>query len=587
MGNYYKHKRKKSNILWTAFKSSIVVVFLLMLLLILVILIGYKEPGNVKDESEDLEIVYLNLPGMRNEEETIVKEDVNQIDEDQNSNSDETETEETMVASIEETITGPFDITVKWVKDSEDGYIVKYRQVSSSSEKHGKANREDNSMSMSEICTCFAEGSEDSGIEDANHGWHSFETDKGSFDITGLTPGREYEVHILYKNNEEYHPKFHVTTASSGYGDPFLSIDAILTLSTRDENTGKVLDRGSSTSVKMSSVNGCNGVTVKPVISLPVYSDADKSEQLASVAAGSELKIMVDTNLHYCYLAPNGDYYVRVKNDTDNIQGWVNARFLMVDAYGLFKVDDTVCGIHIDRTNAKGSIFTAGGNGNSVDITSEENSRYDCLADGNRSVFLNSSGYNTINNVTNQKLANYGSENQMPVIWDLALELIQCQKNSLENGYTLLIYEGYRPYSASQQVSGNLSGQGILSNVVYNTNLAQGFLTDKTYDYSYYISKASRHNKGTATDLTLCKVNSLTELGNEVNMQTKMHTLDFRCNMLYNNWQADLLSDIMMGHGSNLECLSVRSEWWHFQMNNSRTDIYPYIKDYNYYDIVF
>lgn len=590
MGNIYRHKRKyKSNVLWTAFKSSIVVVLLLMLALILVVLIGYRDPSESKEtESGELEVVYLNLPGMHVEEEVVVKNenDLN-IEDTITENEADKEEEIHIVKQIEDLKQGPFNISFKWVQDSENGYVIRYRQLSANTDKHGKANREDNSMSMGEICTCFQEGMDDSGVEDANHGWHSFETDKGSFNLTGLSPDRDYEIHILYKDKtEEYLPKFTLRTASYGYGDPFESIDAFLTISTRDESTGKVLEVGNRTSVKMSSDNGCQNVVVKPVKDLPAYTDVSKASQATTMSKGAELKIMVDTNGNYCYLSEDKNYYVRVKDENEN-QGWVNARFLMVDAKGLFSPSDSVGGILIKRTNASASIFTAGGNGKAVDLASDENSRYDCLADGNSSTYLNSVGYNRINNVTGEKLANYGSSNQMPVIWDLALELIQCQKSSLENGCTLLMYEGYRPYSASQQVSGNLSGQGILANVVYNTNLAQGFLTDKSYDYSYYISKASRHNKGTATDLTLVKINSLTEVGDELPMQTKMHTLDFRCNMLLNNWQADLLSDIMMGHGSNLECLSVRSEWWHFQMNNKRTDIYPYIGEYEYYDIVF
>ena len=57
--------------------------------------------------------------------------------------------------------------------------------------------------------------------------------------------------------------------------------------------------------------------------------------------------------------------------------------------------------------------------------------------------------------------------------------------------------------------------------------------------------------------------------------------------MLYNNWEADLLSDIMMGHGSNLECLGVKSEWWHFQLKKGRTDLYPFIDKYGYCDFEF
>ena len=70
-------------------------------------------------------------------------------------------------------------------------------------------------------------------------------------------------------------------------------------------------------------------------------------------------------------------------------------------------------------------------------------------------------------------------------------------------------------------------------------------------------------------------------------MQTKMHTLDFRCNMEYNTWAADLLIDIMTSHGSNLEYLRDKQEWWHFQLQTELTGLYPLIDQYGYSDIIF
>lgn len=586
MSSKKRRNRKKYILFWVAFKSSIIAFMMLMIMLLVLILLDNSEKKVVEEPNPAIEEpITVNVPGTVTEPEGQNTDTVDETKENEQKPIEET-VEETTENNVD-VEKGPFSIDMKFASNEGDEFIVRYRQLSQNSEKHGKEYREDSSKAMSELCTCFAEGTTDSEEENAKNGWHEFETNKQNYELTGLLPDKEYEIHILdKKTNEEYLPKFTVKTEQYGFGDPFRSMDAFLILSTRDEYTGKILEKGEPVSVKMSSSNGCNNTAVKPVKDLGLYSDVSQSEQIGTVKKGSDLKVMVDTDGHYCYLSKDGKYLLRVK-DEDGNKGWVNAGFIMVDVNGLFCPDDSACGIHINRTNAEASIFTAGGSGKSVDVTSDEETRYDCLSNGDYGDFLNAGGYNAINNVTGTKLANYGSKNQLPVIWYMALELRQCQKNALENGYALLIYEGYRPYSASKQVSGNLTQQGVLSKNEYDTNLAQGFLSDKTYDWSYYISKASRHNKGTAVDLTLVAINSSTELGEEVGMQTKMHTLDFRCNMLFNNWQADLLSDIMMGHGSNLECLSVRSEWWHFQMKNSRTDIYPYIGEYEYYDIVF
>ncbi len=92
---------------------------------------------------------------------------------------------------------------------------------------------------------------------------------------------------------------------------------------------------------------------------------------------------------------------------------------------------------------------------------------------------------------------------------------------------------------------------------------------------------------GVATDLSIVRIDSATELGEDAHMQTKMHTLDFRCNMAYNTWEADRLTDIRAGHEATLVYLGLRQEWWHFQLRYTRTDLYPYISSIKYEDFAF
>lgn len=492
------------------------------------------------------------------------------------------------VPELRETTSTATSIELSWADTSGVGYIVKYRLIANSNgEHHGKTYTEDGSRAMDNICTACFEGADTSEIENSEHGWLVKEVNEPSIALTGLHTSSEYEIHIEYNNEseEEYLPSFIVATGSNGYCDPFMGIDCILNISDRD-SMGNVISRTASATVTASSADGCIGVEAKPIMGTSFYDDPELSSKTIDLTAGTKLTIIDNEEGNHCYLSPSGQWALYAEDEEGN-KGWVNARTLLIDVKALFEADNYIYGIQTNRTNAYSSIFTSGGNAHAVNTSDIPETRYDSISVNDINYYLYVDGYNVIDGITGEALPNYGSPYQMPVIWDLALELIQCQKNALENGYTLLMYEGYRPASTSLAVSGQLSGLGYLSTEAYGTNLAQGFLVGGSYNVSYYIAQKSRHNRGTATDITLMRFNSIDELGEEIEVQTKMHTLDFRCNMQFNTWEADLLTDIMIGHGSNLEYLSIRSEWWHFQLKNDRTDLYPLISLYGYSDIVF
>lgn len=485
---------------------------------------------------------------------------------------------------------GTTTIHLAWNPTSNSGYDVLYRAVANSNgEHHGKNYTEDKSRSMSSMCTAVYEGEDDGGIQDEEHGWIRKTTRESSIVITGLSPNVTYEVHIVHSNTSlgEYVPQFELTTANYGYGDPFRAIDSFITVSNRDMSTGEILTKGETVCVEMSSPNGCLGVMAKPIMDTNMYENCTMETMNYTIPKGTSLTVLSDEMGYYCYRTYEGVWTLHVVAN-GGYTGWVDARALMIDAKGLFSPENDIYGIQVDRTNAYSSIFTCGGNGKAVDLSSDPSTRYNSLQSGNnRDSIIDATGYNSIDRITGKALPNYGRQDQMPVIWDLAVELIQCQKSALENGYTILMYEGYRPLSTSDAVRTELSNQAYLTHPAGGTTLAQGWLTGTTYSVGFYIAAKSRHNRGIATDLSMMRFNSISELGQEADMQTKMHTLDFRCNMQYNTWEADLLTDIMIGHGSHLEYLSYRQEWWHFQLNSNLTDLYPLIDKYDYVDFVF
>ena len=536
--------RKKKIEMLIAFE---VIVLLILTVVTVLVIKGAVKKGNLQEQPEEVVAIENSATVSDNTSSDITQEEVVQ--------------ETAKEPQIVEQNVSPTSIDLVWEDTFADGYIVEYQSSSydETSEFHTEP------VKLIRV------------------------TDTASVSLTGLNISETYNISIFLNDGSrtEYLPEFIVSTSADGYCDPFKAIDATINVYTWDDATGTALDMTDTGTVMMSSANGCLGVEAKPIMDASCYADAGMTSVTGSLIAGTDTFITEDENGYYCYLSTSGDWVVHITS-ADGFSGWINARTLLIDINGLFSPDNDIYGIQINRTNAYSSIFTTGGNAQTVnDYEEDQLTRYNCLSENNIEVALSSDGYNVIDNITGQKLPNYGEAEQMPVIWDLALELKQCQKNALFTGYSIRIYDGYRPLSTSAAVSGELASQGYLVTSVNGTDLAQGYLTSGIYNINYYIAQKSRHNRGIAVDLTIVRFDQIDSLGAEAHMQTKMHTLDFRCNMETNTWEANLLIDVMTGHGSNLEYLRDRQEWWHFQLNTSMTDLYPLVDQYGYADIVF
>lgn len=393
------------------------------------------------------------------------------------------------------------------------------------------------------------------------------QVDKGECSIGGLKSGRSYTVTIVNtRDNTQYLEPMTFSLTPTGYGDPFKSIYTKL-------NVGET-----SKWVRMTSEKGSFDAKAWPNFETALYEEPELKNRLQSVAGGTPLVVTTDGEGHYCYCRSANRWSLYVKTE-DGKTGWINADVLFVDITDLFDTHNNIYGIQINRTNAYSSIFTAGGSSTGVDTVSDPSTRFNSLE--SKDNIFTTTGFNEIKGITGMALANYGSEAQMPLIWDLALELIQSQKNALENGVGLLIYDGYRPNRASLDVSESVKGNNYLAQTSNGRNLANGYLSGG-YSWTAYIAKYSRHNKGIAVDITISDFPDVDNSGKELAMQTKMHTLDYRCNVYYNNDNAKLLADIML-EKTNLIPIAGKQEWWHFELP-IREDLYPQINNYKYVD---
>ena len=207
------------------------------------------------------------------------------------------------------------------------------------------------------------------------------------------------------------------------------------------------------------------------------------------------------------------------------------------------------------------------------------------ISNANSSIYK-SSGYN-IPNVTGTKLYAGGkvynvrlrkNEYMAPVLYSVAKKLLIAQKSFLSKGYTIKVYDVYRPYSVSTKIYTALtnlynSNQTVKNNILYSYG-ASG--TRYQWDKGWFLaSSVSTHNTGAAIDMTLANKSN----GVEVSMPTAMHELSTKAIKYYSpnvsnvpanyskkmNTNSKLMDSVVTSSGLT----PLASEWWHFQDSSS------------------
>lgn len=145
----------------------------------------------------------------------------------------------------------------------------------------------------------------------------------------------------------------------------------------------------------------------------------------------------------------------------------------------------------------------------------------------------------------------------------VAKQLRSAQKTFLKDGYSIKIYDAYRPYSVTLAIRDGYSaflktdqGKQLRQKYYYN-GYAEGY---------FLAQKVSSHNYGAAVDMTLVEIAN----DEELTMPSAMHTLDARSGL--KSWQgngttetshAQYMREIMVANGF----ATLESEWWHFQVD--------------------
>ncbi|MDD4189454.1 MAG: M15 family metallopeptidase, partial [Eubacteriales bacterium] len=142
---------------------------------------------------------------------------------------------------------------------------------------------------------------------------------------------------------------------------------------------------------------------------------------------------------------------------------------------------------------------------------------------------------------------------------DTAEKLLLAQSLFEKDGYSIKIYDAYRPYSVQLRLF--------------------EFVTDPAYIADP--KSASFHNRGCAVDMTLTDSS-----GNELEMPTPMHTLGPEANIYYSGMTDEARTNMEYMQKIMLQCgfLNYELEWWHFKDANSSQYM---VTDYDFTEIVF
>lgn len=295
-----------------------------------------------------------------------------------------------------------------------------------------------------------------------------------------------------------------------------------------------------------------NGATGYASIDINLTSKPNSSKVIKTLSAGQGFTI----------ISEDEDWW-QIK--VDNTTGWVNTKYCMIN------LPDIIPSIIYDDTNSYKSLFR------SSEIS--------------------------IPNITGKQLYNAYKYNKrlskdeflMPIIYSMAKKIMDAQTAALEDGYSLKIYETFRPYETQKAVCKNLKELISENKTVYDGIYGGGWSED------WFISQSiSNHQKGVAMDVSLVKVNetkikttgdykylTVTDYS-ECKMPTKMHELsDAAITFQYGvpassktEWKEVPLAKTMTSDAKRLQkyCTGVgltplSSEWWHFNDLDTRSNI--------------
>ena len=298
------------------------------------------------------------------------------------------------------------------------------------------------------------------------------------------------------------------------------------------KDTFALTETNAIVTVKDGKLEGCTGYMA---VKENLYKTASSKKKISTLKAGTPFVIIKEVG-SYWYI------------DTGSSKGYIKHQVAMIN------LRDYSPSIIYNITNASSSIY----------VSSEKN----------------------ISNVTGKKLYSSGKvynnrlqkeEYIVPVMYSFAKKILKAQTNARKDGYTLKIYDAYRPHSVTKKIYNGLS-KLYDSDSTVRKNINRSATNNSSWGKSWFLAKnVSTHNTGSAIDVTLASLNT----NQELNMPTAMHELSTKA-IKYKSSSSSTYSKEMKEHpdaiyldklmkSSGMQTLA--SEWWHFQDNSSHNRI--------------
>lgn len=255
------------------------------------------------------------------------------------------------------------------------------------------------------------------------------------------------------------------------------------------------------------------GATIWPVENVKMYNSAGKESM--TIEAGTPIKVLAYANGVF-------------KIYHDKKTGFVDSNVCMINLPDIMQEE-----MQYDITNSYYSIYKIHGE--------------------------------RIDGVTGEVLYPYvlldEEEYLVPLLFPVAVHLYKAQEVAMEKGYTLKIYDAYRPYVVTKDIYAKTT-EFVTENPLY-AELMTAPVKGVSYKQSNFLAQSvSNHNYGVALDLTLADL----ETGKELEMQSAMHELSTLSVLSLNNQNANILANIMLSSGFK----GLTSEWWHFEIRDYR-----------------
>ena len=175
--------------------------------------------------------------------------------------------------------------------------------------------------------------------------------------------------------------------------------------------------------------------------------------------------------------------------------------------------------------------------------------------------------YYSKSNFTGKFVDGYYSNNAILTV-QAATALINAQKDFKKLGFSLIIFDAYRPQSAVDFfVQWSKDINDTINKNIYYPNINKSELFDLGY-----IAYKSGHSRGSTVDVSLIDLSNNTQ----IDMGTVYDFFGQESSTLYSNisekqqYNRSLLNDIMSNNGFK----NYSKEWWHFTLEDEPFDKY-------------